>query len=85
MTRGQRLSKLGNAIREYRGRYYESTGKWIQRPKPTVRPKIEKWLKSLGLDVDESMKAIDGFKNFPEYHAWMAKAGKGSDLQAAGV
>lgn len=70
MTRNDRLHKLGNAIREYRGAKGVH-GKWIRPPNPGAQARVERWLAELGLDVTTHMAAIDGFKTREEFDAWM--------------
>lgn len=74
MNRAEKFHKLARAIREYRGRHYVKPDggiHWTQPPKPSARRRLERWLKDLDLDVETSMKAIDGFKSWSEYRSWM--------------
>jgi hypothetical protein len=73
MSRNQKISKLGHAIRDYRGRYHADSGKWIEAPQPRAMDRIIVWLDRLNLPLQESIAAIDGFKSFPAYRAWLQK------------
>lgn len=72
MTRSDRIRKLANAVKEYRGRFHTPTGKWLQPPKPDAKERIVHWLTILNLDVESNLKLIDGFKAKTEYEAWIA-------------
>lgn len=73
MTRAKKIAKLANAIRDYRGAYNAATLVWRIRPIPSAAPRVERWLKELGMDVAATMPAIDGFKTKGEFSAWLAK------------
>ncbi len=74
MTRSKRLSKLGNAIREYRGVYYSNSGKWKRPPKPEAVKNILRWLTSLGVEEPITcLSDIQAFRNFDEMREWIAK------------
>ena len=75
MTRIQKISKLANAIRAYRGMFRPcrsgSKKSWIRNPQPSVRKRIVLWLERLHLDVAESLLKIDGFESFDEMRSWL--------------
>lgn len=79
MSRNEKLRKLGNAIRAYRGNYYIVTGKpdkWTRRPQPSQSIKIAELLMALGFDLEKVKKAInkiDNFKTIPEFEKWMKR------------
>lgn len=74
MKRHEKLHKLANAIREYRGQYDPKTGIWKHAPRPTVEERMLKWLKILRpTNWLKDSAAIDGFKTFHEFRAWMKK------------
>lgn len=70
VSRNERLHKLGNAIRDYRGAKGVH-GKWIRPPTPSARLRVCRWLDDLKIDRDQAMAAIDGFKTREEFDAWM--------------
>lgn len=72
MSRAEKIQKLGNAIRSYRGLKSLSTGKWSVPPKTGARLGVAKWLAALGLDVPSSMEKIDGFKTVSEFNSWIS-------------
>lgn len=76
MTRAKKLSKLANAIRDYRGAYNAETLVWRVRPIPSAKVRVEKWLAELRMDVAATMPIIDGFKNMDEFRAWLLKIGQ---------
>lgn len=75
MTRTAKITKLANAIREYRGITQTPHGAehpiWRRAPNPKAIARIGHWITQLNLDVTESVKAIDGFKSFDEFRAWL--------------
>ena len=74
IPRNKMLSKLGLAIRRYRGTRNPATKKWINPPQPQALRDITRWLERLGEtpeDIKESITAIQGFKNFKEFEAWI--------------
>jgi hypothetical protein len=74
MTRNEKLKKLGNAIREYRGVYYSHTGKWKRPAKPEKEGNILIWLERLGIQEPMPMIAdIQEFKNFDQMREWLSR------------
>lgn len=80
LTRNERITKLGRAIRRYRGEYRPSeqvTGKpvkWLTPPDPSAYDDIFKWMTSLGYtlqDITAAMVKIDAFKNHEEFGEFM--------------
>jgi hypothetical protein len=81
MTRSERINKLGNAIKLYRGIYNSETGKWIRPPQPNKRADVERWLNTLRIgkyyhhpdkeQVVKDLARIDGFKTRTEYAEWI--------------
>lgn len=71
MTRYEKLHKLSNAIKEYRGKKNEATGKWIDQPKPSARKRVERWLAELGMNPASEIQRIDGFKTYAEFFTWI--------------
>lgn len=71
MTRSERIQKLTNAVKEYRGRYDLKSGKWIYPPNPAARTRCIRWLESLRLDVPSNMEAIEGFKLIQDFDQWL--------------
>lgn len=73
MTKNTKLAKLAHAIRDYRGTYDPETGKWRRAPDQSARPRVERWLGELKLDVAGSLTLIDSFKTTDDMRAWLAK------------
>ena len=74
LPRNKMLSKLGHAIRRYRGTFDRVGKKWVEPPQPQALHDITIWLERLGEspeDVRESISTIQGFKNFKEFEAWI--------------
>lgn len=73
MTKTEKLRKLGNAIREYRGAFNPASGKWIRSPKPNKVERILYWLELLGVQEPiVSLADIQEFKTFSEMRKWLA-------------
>ena len=83
MTRNERIQKLANAIRAYRGSYNPATGIWSSQPQPARREAILQHLRELrrrslpnlvaNEQVPKDMAAIDGFKTYDEFRNWITK------------
>lgn len=76
MTRLDKLKKLSNAVREYRGVTYSPVGskkvEWTHPPRKAELPRVRSWLGRLGVvDVDAAVEKIDGFKSYDEYYDWV--------------
>jgi len=71
MTRADKIRKLANAIKDYRGLYRESNGVWIYPPKHSALARVELWIGRLNLPVKATVEAINNFHNVREYHAWI--------------
>lgn len=71
MSRADKVHKLANAVKEYRGTFSEASGKWIRAPKPSVKWRIAKWLRELRMNVPECMTKVDAFKSHTEFNQWL--------------
>lgn len=71
MKRHEKVHKLANAIKEYRGVYDAKTGIWKRHPKPSVELRVCKWLRELRIDTLEGLNTVKGFKHFDEFNKWM--------------
>lgn len=72
MSRYDKLKKLGNAIREYRGSYHARSGKWIQPPRPEAVARVLRWLAELKIEEPiVALAEIQQFKTFDEMRAWL--------------
>lgn len=83
MTRAEKLRKLGNAVREYRGVYLPHTGKWVRPPNQGKAKNILYWLDRLGVpeaDRGWALKDIQEFKSYDEFRAWMRTADAAFEL-----
>jgi hypothetical protein len=74
MTRCERIKKLANAVKAYRGSYNPRTGKWISPPQLHRRDDVVKWLKSLRTEeqIWDDLKQIVAFKAISEFDKWIA-------------
>lgn len=73
MSRADKLHKLANAIRDYRGAFHADTGVWIRGPKYAAASRVIRWLESLGINTNEGLKAIRDFRTLDEFRAWFRK------------
>jgi len=77
MTRSQRISKLSNAIKAYRGRHVPAPGgkrKWLHSPQLARRADIVRHLVELGrtqeqIELDAMM--IDSFSHVSQFEQWI--------------
>lgn len=71
MTRTQKIHKLANAIRAYRGVICTSTKKWKEAPDKGKLKSVQQYAGELSLNVEYATKLVDGFKTFDEFNAWL--------------
>lgn len=71
LTRTEKVTKLANAIREYRGMYHAETKAWIHAPKKAAVERVKVWLERLHLDQCKSLSLIEGFKSFDQFNTWL--------------
>ena len=86
MSRTERIKKLANAIKLYRGAYAADSGQWIRRPQPARRADVERHLRELhsikwtDAEVNRLVAAdlalVDGFKAKDEYEVWIQRLSK---------
>ena len=77
MSRAEKVRKLANAVREYRGST-SSTAEdavWRIPPKPSASPRVRVWLDRLKLDAADCMLKIREFKTYDEFNAWLRTIG----------
>lgn len=73
MTRNEKLRKLGNAVREYRGAYIPDSKKWVTPPKRQALERVKRWLAELKLDVEANVRFIDECQRWDDFRAWISK------------
>lgn len=80
MTRSEKIHKLANAIRDYRGGTSSQPGAvkvvWKHAPQPHKLKRIRELLGLLQYDLEEQdffVKQIDGFKTYAEFDVWIGK------------
>lgn len=71
MTHAQKIRKLANAIREYRGAKTSDMTTWVHLPKPGNIDRVRYALQRLGQNTDENIKLIDGFQRESEFLVWL--------------
>lgn len=71
MTRTEKITKLANAIRDYRGAFHADTGVWIRGPQYMAASRVIRWLERLGVNAKDGMEAINGFRTLDQFRAWM--------------
>lgn len=73
MTRGQKISKLANAIRAFKGLFQDTPYNriWIHHPQPARIEGIIKWASRLRLNVFEVEKRVKGFTHPDDLRMWL--------------
>lgn len=71
MSRNERIKKLANAIREYRGRWNPQIKKWVQPPNPARKAGVIRWAGELGLHQDMVLLNVEGFATMDEFDRWI--------------
>lgn len=69
MSRTEKLSKLANAVRDYRGA--TNNAQWQRPPKHAEIERVKRWLRRLDLDVDACLTRINNFTTCDEFDRWM--------------
>lgn len=72
MSKNEKLRKLGNAVREYRGSYHPKTKAWIHAPKRHSLERVRKWLSELNVDVVSGVAFIDRCETWIQFREWIA-------------
>jgi hypothetical protein len=76
MSRAEKIIKLGNAIRSFRGSAFRT--KWIRSPQPHRAHNVVKWLHALGHQpelIKAEMELICAFQSQVQLDAWLQKLG----------
>jgi len=80
MSRAEKIQKLSNAVKSYRGIATPIVGpnkvlvRWTIEPQPDKQKVIVGWLLDLGRtheQIEADAKAIDGFTTLKEFNAWI--------------
>lgn len=74
MNHNEKVAKLGNAIREYRGSYDSKTKKWIRPENKGALTRVKTWLSRIGRSQDQipkDVERIDGFAHTDEFRQWI--------------
>ncbi|HEX3890702.1 MAG TPA: hypothetical protein VHX90_07615 [Verrucomicrobiae bacterium] len=86
MSRSEKIKKLANAIREFRG--CKQGDVWVRSPRPHSGIRVVNYLAALGFDREKQMaefNRIVGFKSFDELNGWLRDLDKPSPLSTAAV
>lgn len=79
MSRAEKIKKLGNAIRAFRGSTFGK--KWIRTPQPHRAHQVVKWLDALGHQpelIKAEMERICAFESRTQCDAWLSELGGAS-------
>ena len=71
MNRAEKIRKLVNAVKDYRGSYRPNTGKWIRGPMPSALPRVRHWLQELDQDIPTELARIDAFELIDDMNQWL--------------
>jgi hypothetical protein len=73
MTKQERIHKLVNAVKRYRGAYDEQTKVWFRQPKKPERASVITWLQKIKVNnVEAAIQFIDKCKSWNEFNNWLA-------------
>jgi hypothetical protein len=78
MSTNEIIKKLANAVRNYRGQYVDGSNprRWVHAPQPDKINRIRELLSKLPIsekEQQEAVEAIDKFRHFDDFRAWMKK------------
>lgn len=74
MSREDKIKKLSNAIRAYKGTKHSVGGGYVIQPQKGKNIQIMGLLAELGFDGQKQLKAlkeIDDFKTYDDFHSWI--------------
>jgi hypothetical protein len=86
MSKIEKIRKLSNAIRRFRG--LSQNGKFIHAPQSNAAIDVVKWLDRLGHPAEiirGEIQLIAGFKKITEFEAWIRELEKPDPLSTAAV
>ena len=72
MSRAEKIRKLVNAIKNFRG--CKVGEKFVRAPQPHAAHRVVKWLDALGFDVEEikaHMVVICTLESYEQFYAWV--------------
>lgn len=73
MTRNNKLAKLANAVREWRGVFNTRSKTWKLPPNEKAVFRVARWLKELKRpDVDGDIAIIGDFKSYEQFNKWIS-------------
>lgn len=70
MSRNEKIQKLANAIKEFKGARHGDT--WIRTPKPSARDRILHWIKELDLEEWPTIASINSFSTIEQFNRWIS-------------
>lgn len=68
MTRAEKIKKLVNAVKDWRGSH---GGRFPIHPKPTARTRVERWVLELKLPFEPTLATLSSFTSFAQFNAWL--------------
>lgn len=75
MTRDEKIRKLANAVRDFRGKYVLKSdgtpGKWVRPPQHMEVTRVVTWIKALGLPEEPTLHHIRSMKSWQEFNEWV--------------
>lgn len=78
MTRAEKIKKLANAIKEYRGSTDGVGGPWIRHPKPSALSRVISWLQKLGVEpTSDVIHRIDKFATPKDFYGFLEEVEHG--------
>lgn len=73
MTKSEKLHKLANAIKDYRGSHDGSIKpKWIRAPQPHAEARVRRWLGELNLNAEDELPLIRAFASKEVFLTWLS-------------
>jgi len=89
MSKSEKLRKLANAVRRYRGLLgspgHDGVVRWKQPPIPSAKDDVRRWLGRLGLDVEAHLRRVDEFPSLQQFAEWLEELENGNEHVVAGT
>lgn len=70
MNRSQKIHKLSNAVKDWRGLRDVGRGRWIKPPQPHALQRVINWCQRLGLGP-YAVEKIQSFQSVDDFNAWL--------------
>jgi hypothetical protein len=76
MSKNEKICKLFNAVKQWRGVKNGKTGKWIKMPVTKAKARVERWMGELRIPLSK-IEELASMKTYGDFKVWLAENTKG--------